>query len=213
MAKLLQYEKDGDARVLENTPFTTHSAYTGYCTEDKEEYERLSKEHNHVVFTDRENIPDMKTIVGSQKLFHVKGSSKNTGKEMELVTSLLPCSCDNCLSANHENTDACVYKHLREIKTHTVERILEDESGDELDEDEEDEDYFGIKDLTIDELKTSLRERKLPTTGNKIELYERIIDDLETQEDNPEYEEHEEDRVIDESESDSSESENESESD
>ena len=144
MAKMLKYGIDGDERVLENTTFTTHSAYTGYATEDREEYERLSKEHKHVVFTDRENIPDMKMIKGSQKIYHIQGSSTNTGKEMKLISSLLPCSCDHCLSANHENTDACVYKHLRGIKTHTVERI---ESGDEGDDEE---DSYGMKDYSVD---------------------------------------------------------------
>ena len=165
-----------------------------------------------MVFSNCENIPDTKTIKGSQQLYHIQGSSTNTGKEMQLISSLLPCLCDKCVSTNNENTDACVYRHLRGITTHTVERIIEGEGGDEGDDDEN---SFGMKDLSVDELKDHLKDHGLSTTGNKKELYERIIDDLENQEDNPEYEEQEADRVEvgSESKSESSESENESESD
>ena len=56
-----------------------------------------------------------------------------------------------------------------------------------------------------------MREHVLSTTSDKKELYERIIDDIENQEDNPEHEEQNEDRVEvgseNESESESSESE------
>ena len=112
MANFLKCGIDGDERVLENTTFTSHSAYTDYATEDREEYDRLRSEgHQHVVFTDRENIPDMKLTNESQKFYHIHGSATNTGTEIKLVSSILPCSCDNCLS-NHEDTNVCLYKHL-----------------------------------------------------------------------------------------------------
>ena len=61
ISKLLDYEALGDARVLQNTTFTTSRTFLGYATEDREEFERLVEKNpeQHIVFTDRINKTDM----------------------------------------------------------------------------------------------------------------------------------------------------------
>ena len=112
MAKLLDYERNGDERVLENTLFTTHSTFIGYATADKQEYDCIcSQGNNHIVFIDRENIPDMKAITGTQKFSQVQAYSDTNKK---LISSNRPCSCINCLM-HIEKFQDCFYNRQRSI--------------------------------------------------------------------------------------------------
>ena len=51
---LLEYERTGDARVLQNTVYTTNKTHIGYGTETKNECDTMSNggKYNHIVFTD-----------------------------------------------------------------------------------------------------------------------------------------------------------------
>ena len=105
-----------------------------------------------------------------------------------------------------------MFKSLRDIKTHTVKRLVPAQ-------DESDDDIFGIKGLKVSELKEALKERGLSQVGLKAVLYNRLKEYMENEENfSVELEEQDEDCAEDEDtsgseSSESSESENESESD
>ena len=52
--------------------------FIGLGTDQTEEYERLtSLENQHIIYTDRESIPDMAPIVRTQSLYQLQGD-RNT---------------------------------------------------------------------------------------------------------------------------------------
>ena len=72
--KLLEYESSNDARVLKNTTLTTKCTYIGFATEKKEQYDQLvAQNYEHIVFTDREIVPDCQPIAGTLKVAQVQG--------------------------------------------------------------------------------------------------------------------------------------------
>ena len=75
MKKLREYEMNGDQRVVENTMYTTTKTHIGFGTENKQQYDKLRQYNqlDHIVFTDRENIPDMKPLENTLKLSQVQG--------------------------------------------------------------------------------------------------------------------------------------------
>ena len=64
MKRLRDYASKGDIKVVENTTFTSARTYTGYGAEYKDEYQRLlsDNQYDHIVFTIRENIPDINPL-------------------------------------------------------------------------------------------------------------------------------------------------------
>eukprot|EP00957_Ditylum_brightwellii_P174175 13260342-Ditylum_brightwellii.AAC.1 len=75
--KLLGYERTGNMKALDNTTFRIRCTTVGYVTEDKEEYDELVGEgHCHIIFTDCQNIKDVKQVKGTQQFFQVQGAKK-----------------------------------------------------------------------------------------------------------------------------------------
>eukprot|EP00957_Ditylum_brightwellii_P136750 10428089-Ditylum_brightwellii.AAC.1 len=75
--KLLEYERIGDKRVLDNTTMQTWRTFVGYGTEYKEEYDQtLNEGKKHVIFTDRKNIKDMPQGKDIQKIYQCQGVLK-----------------------------------------------------------------------------------------------------------------------------------------
>jgi len=74
----------------------------------------------HVVFTDRTNIKDTKTIKGTQQLFQVQGEEKvRPDGKYSLNTFKLPCSCDACIENLHD-ISKCKYLSTRGWKKESV---------------------------------------------------------------------------------------------
>ena len=170
--KWLEWERNGDERILNNRPLRTRRTFIGLGTEYKDEYDKLiGAGEKHIVFTDRENVPEIPTVEGTQKMFQLHGdlTPLPSGK-WNLHTSTLPCSCPPCRN-NPANLDACLYKAHRDMKTKTV-----SQSGVRA---EEENDKHGLAKLTVAALKKELDERGLRKSGNKPELRARLEDYLD----------------------------------
>ena len=91
MKNLREYESKGDLKAVENTIFTTTQTYIGYGTEYKDEYQRLllDNQYDHIVFTDRENIPDMQPLPFVQVHEFTKPTEIN---EWKVINSHTPCT-------------------------------------------------------------------------------------------------------------------------
>ena len=167
--KLLEYEKSGDKRMLKNTMLTSQRTFIGLGVESKEEFSDLTtdRSNKHIVFTDRENVPDMKTISGTQNFFQVQGpNEKRPDGSYDLDTFKLQCSCTNCLN-NPQNVELCHYLQDRCWKRTMVSEIYSQQEK-EMSAD----DY---KKLTVPELKDILSELGLTVSGRKDELIQRIM--------------------------------------
>ena len=165
----LEWEADGDDRILNKTPFKTNRTFIGLGTEHKDEFDTLiGKGHKHIIFTDREDIPDMRAIPATLKLYQIEGqkNAMPSGK-YQLHTSELPCACSNC--RNHEPIDLCIYKNERKVTKHTVSNTV----GDTVNAQQQDDEY-GLQGLTVNDLKNELRERGLPLSGLKQDLLDRL---------------------------------------
>ena len=161
--KLLEYEENNDKRVLENTTLRTKRTFVGLGTENKDEYEKLVREGNkHIIFTDRQNVMDMNTIAGTQKLYQVQGHNKSlSNNKFVLNTFELQCSCTNCLW-NPLDVVSCFYLDDRKWKKVVVCEKNEPDNKEQS--------------LTVNELKDKLRERQLRVSGNKNELIQRLLE-------------------------------------
>ena len=75
MKRLKKYEEDGNVRVLKNTTLTTKRTFIVFDTDKKTEYDGLISNTNykHIVYTDREKIPDMNPLVDTQKISQISG--------------------------------------------------------------------------------------------------------------------------------------------
>jgi len=169
----LEWEKNGDERIINNTPLRTTRTFIGLGTEYKAEYDKLiGAGEKHVVFTDRETVPEISTVEGTQKMFQLHGDIKAlpSGK-WNLHTAKIPCSCPPCRN-DPSNLDACLYKAHRNMKTKIV-----SQAGVRAEEDEID--THGIAKLTVAALKNELAERGLRKTGNKPELRARLEEYLD----------------------------------
>ena len=85
-------------------------------------------------------------------------------------TAQLQCSCKECRQ-DPTNIDSCIYRNQRrELATHVLKEARRSVP---------EEDAFGILAMTVAELKVELRERRLPVSGNKEELRQRLMSFLE----------------------------------
>ena len=129
--------------------------------ETKEEYDELvASGREHIVFTDREHIPDMKVIPRTQKIYQATGICVG---EKTLTTAELQCSCGP-YRTNPSNMETCLYKYERgEIKKHVVRAVETDNN-----------DPHGIKCMKVVELKYEVRARNLPVSGMKVVIIDRL---------------------------------------
>ena len=114
----------------------------------------------HIVFADRENIPDMRVIPRTQKSFQ---AIENCSGEKTLTMADLQCLCAPCRT-NPGNLETCMYRDERgEIKTHAVRPVETNKN-----------DPHQLKSMTIQQLKDELKARNLPVTGAKSVLIRRL---------------------------------------
>ena len=67
--KWLEWEVESNEKILTKTPLTTQRIFIGFSTEYKEDFDCLQAAgHDHIIFIDRASIPDMKALVGTQKV-------------------------------------------------------------------------------------------------------------------------------------------------
>ena len=179
------YEKDGDPRILEKRPFMVAKRFFGYGTQDKDEAIRLSNCFHHIIHTDRESIPSMAAIEGTQKLHSVVGSLKPRRVEIsgrstdqwKLVVASMPCAC---LSCRQMTTAPCPFKHIRQERELWVSATRE-QSERTPRSTEHDELYEQVKQiLEIDKLTKAvlieqLRLRNQYILGNKDVLAKRCL--------------------------------------
>ena len=171
--KLLEYERNGDAKVVQNTTYTTCKTHIGYGTEDQAEYNRMHNDarYKHIIFTDRQNIPDMKPVPETMKIAQISGlKERNAQGQWVISTSFLPCSCPPCRDDITSAPDNCLYKNERRIKEQLVIPAGNDAAKD---------DAYGMRSLTVAQLKLELRARDLSTAGLKADLIARIVAALE----------------------------------
>ena len=116
----MEYERTGDAKVVKNTTFTTMKTHIGYGTEHKQEYVAMteSEQCKHVVFTNREDVPDIKMIQGTMLISQVN-STKNTNIQ-SLISARLPCSCPPCRLNVNEMVEKCEYKSEQIIEEYEI---------------------------------------------------------------------------------------------
>jgi len=166
--KWLEWEEKGDERILEKTQLTSNRTLIGFGTEHKDEYDRLvTSGLDHIIYTDRASVPNMKAVAGTRKLFQLQGDLKSvSGGEWSLHTSSLQCACPPCRS-NPASFDLCIYKEERKVNTVFVKQ-LQIEQGVATDP-------YGITKLTVKDLKLQLKERGLPITGLKPVLKHRLL--------------------------------------
>ena len=163
MLKLVKYEENDDPRIIKNTTFTTKETHIGFGTEDIVEYDSLlsNPDYKHIVHTPRDNVPDMDTIKGTTLIAQVSGCQHpNDEGKWTIDHSLLPCSCSNC---RDDPTDfkSCIFRKDRETKREIIKLVGESNNNNE-------NDLYDLKALTIPQLKDELRERSLPLSGKKL---------------------------------------------
>ena len=76
--KWIEWEKEGDEKLLDRTTYKTNRTFVGCPTETLEECNNLTNaNYQNIVCTNRSNVSDMKPIKDAQKLFYVTGHKKN----------------------------------------------------------------------------------------------------------------------------------------
>ena len=153
----------------------TNRTFVGLGTENKDKNKSLtSSDNQYIIYTDREYIPDMAPVVGTQSLYQLQDDSKEVSADKwSLHTDVLPWSCPPC-RWNPSNCTTWVYKDDRDLKTNIVSlKLINNYDND---------DENGINKITILELKKQLRTRDLIITGNKPELNARLVQYLKNKE-------------------------------
>ena len=112
-----QWEEDGNERILDDKTFKTNRTFIGLGVESEEECAFLqSQDYDNIVFTNCTNIPDMKAITGTQKIFQVDGhSTRKDDGTYRLDLAQYSCSCSEC--RKHSGIDKCLHKNDRHVKT------------------------------------------------------------------------------------------------
>ena len=173
--KLDAYERDGDARILKNTTFTTCRTHIGYVTESKEEYDKIHADHEHIVHTDRiaaAKLSDVKPLKGTLSIAQVTGHKEKDSvtNKWSVTTADLPCSCMPCrMNPSTEYTE-CYNKKERNLVQHVLRNKGEDDVA-EMDD-------LGLLGLTNTLLRQELNERGIhtPKTWTKQKLVQRLTD-------------------------------------
>ena len=169
MKKLCEYERNGDAKVVENTIYTIAEAHIGFGTENKDEYDKLKEANtaNCIILTNRDNIPGMKPIQNTQKLAQVQGYTHPSAEdEWKLTTDFLPCTCKPCREIP-STTNKCLYKDERIILRQFIENIVVLEV-----------DPTGISSMNVAEIKEELRAREILLAVQKIDLAQQLREEI-----------------------------------
>ena len=151
-----------------NSVYTTRKTHIGYGTENKIEFDTMTidNEYNHIVFTDRENIPDMKAVTGTMLISEVHGNRDTSNPK--IISARLPCACPPCRNNIMDAQEKCEYRNIRSIKEQL---IIQNRSSNVATED----DPLGLNSLTVAQLKAELSSRGLKRGGNKSVLIARLL--------------------------------------
>ena len=72
--KWLEWERNGDEQIINNTQLRTKCTFIELGTEYKEEYDKLiGAGEKLIVFTDSENVLKISTVKGTQKIVQLRG--------------------------------------------------------------------------------------------------------------------------------------------
>lgn len=78
--KWLEWEASGDKQFFRKTALTTNCTFVGLGTKYRAEFDRVVADgEQHIFFTDRVNIPDIKVIPGTQKIYQIQGNLEDPG--------------------------------------------------------------------------------------------------------------------------------------
>ena len=116
-SKWLQWEAEGNEKILQNRTYQTNRTFIGLGIEDELECNNcISSGYHNVIYTNRTIVPDMKVITGTQKLYHVAGfEQKMNDDTFKLEVAKYSCSCIQCRS--FAGIEHCLCKNDRQAKT------------------------------------------------------------------------------------------------
>jgi hypothetical protein len=106
--------------IMQKGIFTVTQRRFGYVTEKRDEYEKMRNDYHHIVFSDRENVPQGTRVKNTQKLHEVEGFLQPNDQDPDkwkLKTSRMSCSCLACRGVVE---DPCPYKHIIESKAYCL---------------------------------------------------------------------------------------------
>jgi RNA polymerase subunit RPABC4/transcription elongation factor Spt4 len=195
----IKLEKELDDRIHQRGHFVVDNRFFGLVVDTEEERKTLSNEWKHIVFADRNDIPDMKPIEGTQTLHSVDGhvassstrrsSLNRPGTEEYLLTvAEYPCVCLICRDMIEDKTQVCPFKDIRkELQPQWRGRKVAVVATDE--QVATNQMYKRIKDayrlanvslVNVKFLKEKLEERQLSFIGIKKVLAKRLLDSLDS---------------------------------
>lgn len=175
-----ELEEAGHPDILKNTTFTLDKRFWGLATENKREYDGLVAKHpdKHIVFTDREIIPDSAALPRTTKLHEIKGRSQPhfdspdpLNRKWIVRTACLPCACPFC--RGERQTPPC--RHIGQLDR--KEEVMQRAKEYPLRTDAELRALTDLNILIITELKAQLRGRGLSDSHQrKADLVSRLKD-------------------------------------
>jgi phage tail protein X len=184
-----KYEAELDPKILDKSTFTTSQRYFGFATDKRDQYEDLKKEHEHIVFTDRNQVPSIPRIEGTQQLHSVAGipASRNVSADgkvsYKLTVAAMPCHCLVCRGKISDTE--CKFKHIKKERTLEVSEEVKGTKRKRVDRSPEESELLkqleerlrkslSVDKLTCPILRTALRERSIPHNGSKLEMARRL---------------------------------------
>jgi hypothetical protein len=119
------FEKTKNTKILEKGHFVINNRFFGYGTEKKQEFDELiDAGYDHIVFTDRLNVPWAATVKDTLQLHSVEGrwlQPKRVSKrgsevdEWSLKLGTMPCACVSCRIGSSV-IEECSYKHITNFR-------------------------------------------------------------------------------------------------
>ena len=90
----LEWERNGDKNIINNTPLRTKRTFVGLGTKYKDKYDKLiGAGEQHIVFKDCDTVSEASTVEGTQKMFQLYGDTTPLPSgEWNLHAATLPCS-------------------------------------------------------------------------------------------------------------------------
>lgn len=172
---------------MQNTVYTTNKTHIRYGTETKNVYDTMSNEgkYNHIVFTDRENVPDMKAVPGTMLISEIHGNRDSS--EPKILLARMPYACPPCRKNIMDAPHKCEYKNIRSIKEQFIIQIRNQGGNAE-------DGTLGLQSLTVAQLKAELAARGLTKRGTKPIIIAQLSESIASDDGEPEnYDEEEED--------------------
>ena len=118
--------------ITKKTTWTTDQTHVCLGVELLDEFNTLSSTYSNIFHIDRDNMPGIKAIPGTQKIYSIFPDISNN----EFITSVLPCSCPSC-RINPTNISNCIFKNERDIQRKKIREMSDND-------DEEEEDIISL---------------------------------------------------------------------